>query len=135
MSTQRVNYFPLAKVLVVAMFMVLGFTGFAGAGDSASSKSVFLKIEFMVEDKSRPEFMEIMQGLNSGMRGEKGFVHASVYVDLENTNKITLIEEWQTRALHEEHYDRIVADGSWSSILRMLAENPHMSYSYAIEVQ
>jgi len=98
------------------------------------TKGVFIKIEFTVKDERRPEFMEIMTTLNTGMATEQGFISAEVYIDVDHSEKITLIEKWETRKSHEHHYQVIVDNGSWQGILDMLTENPKMRYVREIQV-
>lgn len=88
----------------------------------------YLKIEFHVQGENRDELMAIMGGLNQSMRSEAGFVKAYVYIDDDDVNHITLIETWRTRALHEQHYQTIVSNGSWADILDMLNYTPDMTY-------
>ena len=96
--------------------------------DEAHEALTYLKIEFHVQHESRNELMAIMSELNKNMSSEAGFVKAYVYIDDDDVNHITLIETWQTRALHEQHYQTIVSNGSWASILSMLSDTPDMAY-------
>ena len=123
-----------SKTLVLFSMLFL-LSGIQKAAATDSQEPTFLKIEFTVKSAHRSAFMDIMQGLNSGMQSEKGFLNAEVYVDQDNQDHITLIEKWETRDLHKQHYDHIVANGSWAGILEMLTGDPAMTYHNAIEVR
>ncbi|MCF6275776.1 MAG: antibiotic biosynthesis monooxygenase [Robiginitomaculum sp.] len=96
--------------------------------EQIQTPTVYLKIEFHVQAERRDDLMAIMATLNQDMRGEEGFIKAYVYLDQDDANHITLIETWQTRALHEQHFQAIVANGSWAQILDMLSRVPSRVY-------
>lgn len=87
-----------------------------------------LKIDFHVKPERLAEFMNIMKGVDSAMQGEEGFRFAKVYVNMDDAGQITLIEGWETRALHEKHYQAINENGVWPMILEMQATAPLMGY-------
>ena len=87
-----------------------------------------LKIDFHVKPERLTEFMEIMKGVDSAMQGEEGFRYARVYVNMEDAHKVTLIEGWESRALHEAHYRAINDNGVWPMILDMQVSSPAMGY-------
>jgi len=113
---------------ILMLILFVSPLGGCAQTDKAHEALTYLKIEFHVQDESRDELMVIMAGLNQNMRSEAGFVKAYVYIDDDDVNHITLIETWQTRALHEQHYQTIVSNGSWAGILDMLSRAPDMTY-------
>ncbi|GJL93229.1 putative quinol monooxygenase [Hyphococcus sp.] len=88
-----------------------------------------LIIEFHAAQDRLDDFLPIMTGINESMAGEEGFISAVVYRNVDDPLTFTLIEQWESRALHGAHYDRIVESGDWSNILAMLTQNPQMSYN------
>ncbi|XOV77948.1 MAG: putative quinol monooxygenase [Aestuariibacter sp.] len=120
-------------LLWAGLYISICFPGMSLA--SEEDNMTYLKIDFSVQEKHLTEFMGIMRGLNSAMASEKGFVNASVFVDEDDATKITLIEAWTSRKVHMEHYDHIVADGTWAGVLLMLNDEPEMSYNRAVAVE
>ena len=87
-----------------------------------------LIIRFEARQENLAEFSAIMDGVETGMQQEPGFVSATVYQHADDPTVFTLLELWETRALHEEHYDRIVASGDWAHIKSLLRSEPQMGY-------
>ena len=123
------------KLLLVAIGVTFFATacGAQTAGDSAAAQPVaaatHLIIDFHVAQDRLNDFLPIMAGINEGMAGEEGFVSADVYRNVDDPLNFTLVELWESRALHGAHYDRIVASGDWANILAMLTQEPRMSYN------
>jgi len=93
-----------------------------------SDQPVTLIIDFVATDVGLAEFDEIMLGVPEGMRAEPGFISATIYRDIDKTNSYVLTELWASRALHQEHFDRIVASGDWEHINSLLKSAPKMRY-------
>ena len=89
---------------------------------------VTLIIDFEATDVGLAEFDEIMLGVPEGMRAEPGFISATIYRDIDRPNSYVLTELWASRALHQEHFDRIVASGDWEHINGLLKSAPKMGY-------
>ena len=51
----------------------------------------------------RKELLQKFQALIQPMRKEKGCLHCSVYLDIENKNTFCMIEEWQTQEDMDNH--------------------------------
>lgn len=120
---------------VLAAFAVVSSPAVV-AEESAQTKDMttqeslaYLIIRFDVDETRLPEFLDIMTNINELMASEEGFLSASVYRDADDPLSYTLIEAWATRALHREHFDRIVENGDWENILGMLTAEPEMSYN------
>jgi quinol monooxygenase YgiN len=99
------------------------------AGAAPADGATHLIIVFHVAEDRLQDFLPIMTGINEGMASEEGFQSAVVYRDADNPLSFTLIETWESRALHEAHYDRIVASGDWENIKGMLTETPVLRYN------
>ncbi len=122
------------KLLLVAIGVAFFATacGAQTAGDSAAqpdATATHLIIDFHVAQDRLDDFLPIMAGINEGMAGEEGFISAVVYRNVDDPLNFTLVELWESRALHGAHYDRIVASGDWANILAMLTQEPRMSYN------
>lgn len=120
---------------VLAAFAVVSSPAVV-AEESAQTKDMttqespaYLIIRFDADETRLPEFLDIMTNINELMASEEGFLSASVYRDADDSLSFTLIEAWATRALHREHFDRIVENGDWENILGMLTAEPEMSYN------
>lgn len=87
-----------------------------------------LIIRFEAKPENLTEFSAIMDGVEAAMQQEPGFVSATVYQHSDDRTVFTLVELWETRALHEEHYDKIVASGDWGHIKSLLRSEPQMGY-------
>lgn len=118
----------MSKYVIVIIFATFLSSCFSLDAKAYSNEEVYLKIEFSVKESRNADFMNIMKTLNRDMKSETGFVWARVFVRQGDRSKVTLIEKWDTRALHEKHYAEIVENGSWASILGMLTETPNMAY-------
>ncbi len=117
------------KTIILAL-SVLVLASCARSGEAPSEGgATHLIIVFHVAEDRLDEFLPIMTGINRGMAGEEGFESAVVYRDVDDPLTFTLIEKWESRALHRAHYDRIVASGDWSNILTMLTETPVLRYN------
>ncbi len=117
------------RMLIVAFLLSITVgekTVMAGEGNAG----VYLIINFDVRPERQAEFEDIMRGVSSAMQSEAGFEEAFVFLDGDVPNKFVLIERWQSKALHREHYDRIVQSGDWAHILSMLKAEPSMSYTH-----
>ena len=123
------------KPLLIAVGIVFLATacGAQTAGGSTTAQSeaavTHLIIDFHVAQDRLNDFLPIMTGINDGMAGEEGFVSAVAYRNVDDPLNFTLVEQWESRALHGAHYDRIVESGDWANILAMLTQEPRMSYN------
>ncbi|PQA86488.1 putative quinol monooxygenase [Hyphococcus luteus] len=95
----------------------------------APTDAAHLIIVFHVSEDRLGDFLPIMTGVNEDMAGEEGFMNAVVYRDADDPLTFTLIEQWESRALHEAHYERIVEAGGWANILAMLTQAPVLRYN------
>ncbi len=94
-----------------------------------NTSSTHLVILFNVKSDRLSDFLPIMEGVNSAMASEEGFIAARVYRDVDDPLSFTLVEEWASRADHERHFDAINQSGDWANILGMLTRSPDMSYN------
>ncbi|WP_428409790.1 putative quinol monooxygenase [Hyphococcus sp.] len=121
----------MIKTITLALVaLVLASCARGGAeAASAEGEATHLIIVFHVAEDRLDDFLPIMTGINEGMASEEGFETAIVYRDADDPLTFTLIEKWESRALHRAHYDRIVESGDWSNILTMLTETPVLRYN------
>lgn len=87
-----------------------------------------LIIRFEAEPAKLAEFSAIMMSVEDDMQTEPGFVSALVYQNADDPSVFTLIEKWESRKAHEDHFDRIVASGAWEHILGLLRRDPQLGY-------
>lgn len=118
----------MIKTIMLALFALV-LAACARSAEAAEGETTHLIIVFHVAEGRLDDFLPIMTGINEGMSGEKGFESAVVYRDEDEPLTFTLIEKWESRALHRAHYDRIVESGDWANILAMLTEKPVLRYN------
>lgn len=95
----------------------------------SNENPAYLVILFDVQTERLKEFTEIMAGVKGAMQSEEGFEDAFVLQDMDEPNQFVLVERWQSKHLHMEHFDRIVKSGEWESIGNMLSSSPVMKYT------
>ena len=95
----------------------------------AQDASAHLIIRFDVKQDRLADFLPIMEGVGAAMTSEEGFIAARVYRNSDNPLSFTLVEEWESRALHQRHFEAINQSGAWADILDMLSREPDMSYN------
>lgn len=110
---------------ILAAFALFVSTLPAHAGDAPTH----LIIHFDVKAERMADFMPIMRDINQLMAGEKGFISAQVFQDNANPHRITLIEAWESEALHRAHFDHINESGDWANVLEMMNSAPDMAYT------
>ncbi len=130
---------PLLFRLLLAMSLLFPAAS-ASASDlpegpfmDAGAGAALLKIEFHIKEAHLAPFMEIMASVDRDMQSEPGFMGAWVMVHADDKHRITLLEAWESRALHKQHYEAIVANGAWQHILSMQASAPQMGYYTALK--
>lgn len=122
--------FVLFCLAVITAMASVGFHADSHAATATErAETAYLIIDFHVAEDRLDDFLPIMTGINAGMAGEEGFVNAIVYRNIDDPLAFTLVEEWESRALHRAHYDRIVESGDWANILGMLTEEPTLRYT------
>lgn len=117
-----------ARILVGACLFLVFIGGVVMAQD-VDEKPVYLIIQFEVRAERLEEFTRIMSGVKQAMTTESGFEDAHVLTGIDAPNQFILIERWQSKALHLEHFDRIVASGDWKNLREMLSSAPVMQYT------
>ena len=95
----------------------------------ATEDATHLIIRFNVAEDRLDDFLGVMTNINDLMAGEAGFIAATVYRNVDDPLTFTLVEAWETRGHHEEHFQRIDASGDWADIVAMLTRYPAMSYN------
>lgn len=96
---------------------------------SIENGPAYLVIKFDVRAERLEEFTSLMMGVKQAMKTEEGFEDAFVLRGMEAPHQFVLIERWESKALHQEHFDRIVASGDWRNIRAMLNKEPMMQYT------
>ena len=117
----------LVLAFLVGPMFLLNTT--VSAEEGSNDISVYLVIHFKAHPDRLREFKGIMAGVEEAMTSEPGFQSAKVYRGVETEGEFILVERWQSMALHQEHYNRIVASGDWAHILTLLTEDPAMTYT------
>ncbi len=106
----------LKTIMLALIAMLLASCSRSGA-EAVDGEETYLIIVFHVANDRLDDFLPIMTGINEGMAGEEGFESAVVYRNADDPRLFTLIEKWESRELHRDHYDRIVESGDWANIL------------------
>ena len=114
-------------VIILAVAAASGSTLAQANGDN--TMNTYLVIRFEADDAKLDEFSAIMRSVDTDMQTEPGFVSATVYQDIDDPRVFTLVELWESRKSHEEHFEKIVESGAWEHILSLLRKKPKMGYT------
>ena len=90
------------------------------------------QLKFVVAEHKFDEFMDSLNFISSGIRGERGCVDFSLYRDLQNKDVYRVLGEWKTRRAIEAHFKR----DSFSLLIgatRVLGEDFEMSIGETLE--
>ena len=116
-------------ISALALGITAGCTSVTGQPVSnTDADAVTLVINFNASEEGLAEFAGIMDGVSSAMQTEEGFVSAVAYQNVDDPHKYVLVEVWETKELHKEHFDRINASGDWAHINSLLKSAPEMGY-------
>ena len=114
------------KKILSAMVLFLSVLPIGASAENVDVPSLI--IDFHASEAGHSAFADIMAGVSNGMKGEAGFISAVMHQDLDDPKHYILVEVWQTRALHEEHYQRINESGDWAHIKSLLSAEPRMYF-------
>ncbi len=113
----------LKRIRAAAVALVL-----VACADVPDEEAVTLIINFEASDSGLAEFSAIMDGVESAMQTEAGFVLAKVDRNFDTPNKFVLVEVWETKELHAAHSAHINETGDWAHIKSPLTSEPLMGY-------
>ncbi|GAB2185388.1 putative quinol monooxygenase [Roseibium sp. LAB1] len=77
-------------------------------------------------------FETIMRSVATDLPGVAGCQGVEVLRHEEDACRFTLVETWQSEAIHKAHIDGLVAEGTWATIAGHLAEDPESGYFRAL---
>lgn len=82
--------------------------------------------------KSKPEklaaFTKILSEVKTDLPKVDGCIAISIFHDTRDPCVFTLVETWQSEAVHKKHIEGVVSSGGWSHIAAHLACDPSSSY-------
>jgi len=90
--------------------------------------SVRVIVSFNVKNNMQLAFVTLMDSVKEDLPNVEGCLGVDIYRSLSSLNRFTLVEEWQTQALHQKHLAKLSDDGTWEFISGHLSENPESDY-------
>jgi quinol monooxygenase YgiN len=91
--------------------------------------SINVIVNFNVKSNKLIEFTEILNNVKTELPKVEGCLEINIFRNSSNENIFTLIEIWDTKLNHQNHINKLIADGSWELILKHLATDPISSYN------
>ena len=87
-----------------------------------------LIIELEAKADSLAELHTILASVRETLPGTKGCRDFRILQSPDTPAKVTLIEEWSSRAAHQAHISDLVASGGWDALAALLASAPVSTY-------
>ena len=90
-------------------------------------------VTFFVTYQVKPECVdalcELLSAIKSNLSNIQGCRSLQIFRHADEPERITLVEEWESRELHEANFERIRAEGLWEKVQAMLAGAPEAYYA------
>ena len=74
------------------------------------------------------EFHRLMQSVKVDLPTAEGCDSVLVLRHGPAEAQFTLVEEWQSKALHAAHVERMVSSGAWAKLEALLSAPPHSDF-------
>ncbi|MCX2723631.1 putative quinol monooxygenase [Roseibium salinum] len=87
-------------------------------------------VQFRAKKENRQAFEAIMCSVSRDLPGADGCKAVDVLQHVDDTCRYTLVETWESQGLHQAHIEGLIADGTWASIVALLAEQPVSGYCH-----
>jgi quinol monooxygenase YgiN len=85
-------------------------------------------ISFQVKEQELDSFKNILGDVKINLPKVEGCQSVAVLAQLDNPLAFTLVETWESRALHGAHVDALVTGGQWDVIAAHLTADPASAY-------
>lgn len=85
-------------------------------------------ISFQVKEQNLESFKNILGDVKNNLPKVEGCRSVSVLAQLDDPQAFTLVETWDSRALHGAHVESLVTGGQWDVIAAHLAADPASAY-------
>ncbi|WP_223670536.1 putative quinol monooxygenase [Kangiella shandongensis] len=85
-------------------------------------------VHFNVKENKLPDFMEVMESVKNDLPKVEGCISVDIFRNVDNTNRFTLVETWDTVQQHQNNIRKLQEDGSWDFISGLLAKEPESAY-------
>ncbi len=76
---------------------------------------------------AKPEHVENLVKSFEGLKKAPGFISYKCYRDIEDKNKITLVEEWENKEAHK-NFENSFSKEEMEQWIGMLSQKPESSY-------
>ncbi|MEY4564257.1 MAG: hypothetical protein RLZZ618_3534 [Pseudomonadota bacterium] len=90
---------------------------------------VHLVINFNILPERRDSFIAVLKGVKASLPTVPGCQGVQVYHHLDAPLNFTLVETWDSREVHGQHVQHLVASGQWDGIASHFATEPVSSYA------
>lgn len=95
--------------------------------------SVNLVVRFNAKPDRLADFAGILDSVRHSLPGQGGCRDIRILQSIDDPCEIVLIEAWDSRDQHRDHFASIVENGSWARILSHLAQEPASFYCRPLE--
>ena len=85
-------------------------------------------ISFQVKPEMLNAFMEIMGSVKRDLPTVNGCKSVAIYRNSAEEHAFTLVEQWESEALHKKHIAGVVNSGGWEHIASHLQCEPVSAY-------
>jgi quinol monooxygenase YgiN len=85
-------------------------------------------VTFEPEPESAEEFHRLMQSVKADLPTVEGCDGVVVLRHGLAEAQYTLVEEWQSAALHSAHIERMVSSGAWAKLEALLSAPPRLDF-------
>lgn len=89
--------------------------------------SIQVIISFKPKASEHQNFSEIMNSVKTTLPKVDACISVEIYENCDQT-QFTVIENWLSQEQHQQHIDKLIADGTWESIAAMLELDPESNY-------
>lgn len=122
----------LLKVVVAGVTVAVGFKALAIPGGNQKEVKEKMKtnviVSFEVKNEKVVEFTKILNSVKTDLPKVEGCLGVDVFKSSTVVNRFTLVEEWETKELHQIHLNKLSKDGTWNIIASHLSKDPESDY-------
>lgn len=85
-------------------------------------------ISFQAKPESTVAFSSILEQVKATLPTIPGCLAVRCFGDSQDPTRFTLVEDWESPALHQQHISKVIESGAWASMAAHLAEAPVSGY-------
>jgi quinol monooxygenase YgiN len=85
-------------------------------------------VTFTTLPEKRKAFADLLTEVRAQLPRVAGCKSVRVFDHPTTSGTFTLLETWESEAVHKAHLDQVIQSGAWEHILGHLSSPPHSSY-------